>query len=306
MELPEFDDLAQLSERWRAPWRGWDLTNRREYINNSMKQPWCLAREYGDTDDDYAPKFWKYALWHRMVAPDFHGFLTACGQAVSDKDGLSLLGAWRGAASPLNDICAAFAPMATQMRELFDLYFDCAQALGPWTWLNDEPDEAAFAEFVKFAVAKCCKHESLMLRNLPENFWIDLRDALLHPKRTMRPGSIEGTVGVLVLAPNGEGKMATLVFEAIPTSQKLGQLYPSPKVALVWRDPDFLKHEQIASSVVTGMSTRLGLKSQPYDVRWSLRPRRPDSLPSAISGPSASAAQGLLLATLAARAGSSL
>jgi hypothetical protein len=253
---PEFSELAELSERWRNPWRDWDTTNRNEYISVSKRQPWYVGSEEGEDPKAHARRFWESALWHQMVGPEFQGFLNACRKAVSDTNGTAMLDEWRGETSPLNDICRNIGPMATDLRDLFDLFLECAQAVGPWTWVNDQPNEEAFRRFVKSAVSRCDRHQSRLLQGLPENFWIDLRDALLHSQGKMRAGSGEASVGVLLVDANNAGRMATLVFELVPTNADQGQLYPAPSVALVWRDQDFIGGEQNAQSVVRAMKER--------------------------------------------------
>jgi hypothetical protein len=296
----EFASLSELGEKWRKPWDRVGLLERGQYIYGSATFPWLRKQLPGEEPDSYEAALWRLAIWHEMVAPERTGFLKACRNAVSDSHHESILSEWLGEKSPLSEI------VEHDLLPLFRLCLECTKKLGRWTWLSDEPDETAFDDFVARSVEYCSNQKPRMLRNLPKNFWVDLRDQLLHPQGTMRQGIIKESLGILLISREGQGKMATLVFEAIDTTNEKGCLYPSPNVALVWRDKGFLESEEHAEIAVAKMLRPDGLKPRPYDVRWSLQPRLPDSLPTAIKGPSASAAQGLLLAKVAARTGSSM
>ncbi len=299
----EFASLSELDEKWRNPWHGVDgVIERHQYINRFATLPWLERKSLGEYTNDEEQLWWQAKIRQYMVAPEDTGFLKACREAVSVSGHQSTLAEWLGGKSPLNNIV-----QFSESLLLFRLYLECANALGSWTWLNGHPNERTFDEFVDRTVDNRASQESRMLRNLPRNFWIDLRHQLLHPRGEMRPGRIEESVGILLISTEGEGKMATLVFEAVDTANEEGCLYPSPTVALVRRDGErdgFLESEEHAEAAVAKMGWPTFGGARPYDVRWSLQPRPPDWLPTAIKGPSASAAQGLLLAKIAARAGS--
>jgi hypothetical protein len=262
------------------------------FLAREEHQPWFL--DVGKTPKENAREVWIRALWYQMVHPEMRGFFKVCRKALEQKRS-NMLTAWSAQPSPLDRCYEEVARvygidskhLHGQLGPFFAAHIDCAVALltgGSWV---DAPVVGA-----KASVA-------VTSTGLPENFLIDLTNDLSGIPPTL--AQHQESVGILLVdSRKNEGFMATLVYEAIPTDGP-GVLYPAPSVSLIYRDPTFINAETVAWKHFESMRSKFGDPRRRFDVRWSLKRRPPDTLPWAISGPSASAAQGMLSELVAAR-----
>lgn len=131
------------------------------------------------------------------------------------------------------------------------------------------------------------------------NVWATARDLTLELlEATRRPTRTETLTGILV--QRDQGVVADVQLDLIPDGA--GCFYPSPALAFVRRDADFLQAEADARTCV---QEHYGLWAPMWDVRWSLRRRDGQLLPldflqeTDLEGDSLGAAWALGIAKLA-------
>lgn len=224
--------------------------------------------------------------WDAMVSPTVRGFFHACVKARKERDEEALR-RWADPKGHLDRILAAGCPALDRRQELekyFRAHLLCAlEAVAPEFW----PETGTVSEAALARIQQQTQVPSL-------NY---LRDLAVELCRPSRPTSTEPGVSIRVLLVDAKdrGHAATLVME--PVSPGEGRIYPAPAISLVYCDPGFregLKHAQ--EYVEDG----LGLRDPTLDIRWNLHVRERQAPLPEICGPSASAAQALLLAHLRA------
>jgi hypothetical protein len=223
-----------------------------------------------------------------IVGHTHRGFFQACKSARVQRREQPALGVWLEPGGPLEAILDFVDELrAEPRRRLLEPYFRahllCArEAVAPDFW----PATGTVSEPALKRIQAGTK--------LPLNYLRDLAAELCD--RPCSPGA-EPAASVVVLLVEGKerGHTASLDFE--PVSPGEGLIYPAPAISLISRDQDFRTGEETARDYV---EKALDLPDPKRDIRWSLRMRESQPLPTEIYGPSASAAQALLLAYLRA------
>ena len=235
----------------------------------------------GDADssgtEEWARRLRRSKLWHLMVGPAHRGFFHACREARRTDPGLV-----RDWLVP-DGFLSRILPDDEDHREVLMPSF-CAHLLCAH---EADLDEKSVPR-IRREVMK--RTGTLLPLGLIRDLAAEMTD--VSRRRVERVA----TVGVILLDSQSTGITANLVLEVVTEGD--GGFYPAPTMSLIYRDRDYRNGEQNARDYVE-RRLEFDRNAPRHDIRWHLD-KRSRPLLSAIQGPSASAALGLLYSHLAA------
>ena len=303
----DFDEsLDHLIAEWRHKPAGNEIWIDLDFLQDPEPQrsPWYGQRGQNETDADWVRRLRRMKLWYLMVAPepDRRGFFRAC--RCARRNGASAtLDKWLEEGGPLAEIL--FPSGHGHQWPWFEAHLLCARkAVEPAFW----PEDGSVAKSVLEEIRERTQPSS----GLPPGpggdgeairpstgFLLDLARELLD--RQLQPAKRSASLAVVLLDPEKErARTLNLVLDVVSVdgavSNGQDEFYPAPEMALIDRDSQYHWAESNACRFVR---QRFG-SGEGHAFRWRLAKRDREPLPTAIKGPSTSAAVGLLQAHLTA------